>query len=66
MNVYASVLYINLENKNLGYKIYTTILKNHMQTTLNAITGEKQSAAIKNRTIVHTFFTIRDVIDVSH
>ena len=60
------LLFINLEYKNLGYKIYTTILKNHMQTTLNAITGENQSAAIKNRTIVHTFSTIWDVIDVSH
>ena len=32
----------------------------------DAIIGEKQSAAIKNITILHTFFTIRDVIDVSH
>ena len=30
------LLYINL-----GYKIYTTILKNHMQATLDAIIGEK-------------------------
>ena len=29
------LLYINLD-----YKIYTTILKNHMQTTLDAINGE--------------------------
>ena len=46
--------------------MYTTILKNHMKTTLDAIIGEKQSAAIKSRTIFHTFSTIRDVIDVSH
>ena len=37
-----------------------------MQTTSRAIIGENQSAAIKNRTILHTFSTIRDVIDVSH
>ena len=37
-----------------------------MKTTLDAIVGEDQSAAIKNRTILHTFSTIRDVIDVSH
>ena len=46
--------------------MYTKTLKNNMQTTLDAITGEKQSAAIKNRTILHTLFTIQDVIDVSH
>ena len=60
------LLYINLYYKNLGYKIYTAILKNRMQTTLDAIIGEKQSAAIKNRTILHTFSTTRHVIDVSH
>ena len=32
--------------------------------TLNAITGKNQSVAAKNRTILHTFSTIRDVIDV--
>ena len=37
-----------------------------MKTTLDAIVGEDQSAAIKNRTILQTFSTIRDVIDVSH
>ena len=31
------LLYINLYYKNLGYKIYTTILKNRMQTTLDTI-----------------------------
>ena len=60
------LLYIYLYYKNLGYKIYTTILKNRMQTTLDAIIDENQSAAIKNRTILRTFSTTRDVIDVSH
>ena len=54
------VLYINLNYTNLGYKIYTTILKNHMQKTLDAIIGENQSVATKNRTILHTYSTIRD------
>ena len=36
------LLYINLYYKNLGYKIYTTILKNHVQTTLVALIGENQ------------------------
>ena len=58
--------YINLYYKNLGYKIYTTILKNHMKTTLDAIIGENQSAAIESRMILHTFSTTREVIDVSH
>ena len=60
------VLYIDLNYTNLGYKIYTAILKNHMQKTLDAIIGEKQSVATKNRTILHTFSTIRDVIDVPY
>ena len=29
------LLYINSDYKNLGYKIYTTILKNHMQAALD-------------------------------
>ena len=37
-----------------------------MQTILDAIIGENQSAAIKRRAILHTFSTIRDVIEVSH
>ena len=41
---------------NLDYKIYTTILKNRMQQTLNNIIGENQTAAIKNRTILHSFY----------
>ena len=35
------LLYINSDYKNLGYKIYTAILKNHMQATLDAIIKEK-------------------------
>ena len=60
------VLYINLNYTNLGYKIYTTILKNHMQKTLDAIIGENQSVATKNRTILNTFSTIRDAIHVPY
>ena len=37
-----------------------------MQKTLDAIIGENQSVATKNRTILHTFSTIRDVIDVPY
>ena len=43
----SHLLHINSDYKNLGYKIYTTIPKDHMQTTLDAIIGEKQSAAIE-------------------
>ena len=60
------VLYINLNYTNLRYKLYTTILKNHMQKTLNAIIGENQSVATKTRTILCTFSTIQEVIDVSY
>ena len=60
------VLYINLNYTNLSYKIYTTILKIYMQKTLDAIIGKSQSLATKNRTILHTFSTIRDVIHVSY
>ena len=60
------VLYINLKYTNSGYKIYTKIVKNHLQKTLDAIIGENQSVATKNRTILHTIYTIRDVIDVPH
>ena len=35
------LLYINSGYTNLGHKTYTTILKNHMQATLDAIIGEK-------------------------
>ena len=54
------LLYINLDYKNLGYKIYTKILMNHMQKALDRITGENQSVAIKNRTILHKFSTMQD------
>ena len=60
------VLYINLNYTNLGYKIYTTILKNHMQKPIDAIIDENQSVATKTRTILHTFSTIRDVLDVPY
>ena len=50
--------------KVLGYKIYTEILQNHIQKTADAAIGENQSAAIKNRTKLHTFCTIWDAIDV--
>ena len=43
------MLYINSNYTNLGYNIYTTILKNHMQKPLDAIIGENQSVANKNR-----------------
>ena len=37
-----------------------------MQQTLDNIIGQKQTAVIKNRTILHTLSTIRDIIDVSN
>ena len=37
-----------------------------MQQTLDNIIVENQTAAIKNRTILHTLSTIRDIIDVSN
>ena len=37
-----------------------------MQRTLDAIISENQTVATKNRTILHTFLTIRDVIDVPY
>ena len=58
-------LCINLYYKNLGFKICTTRRKNHMQTTLDTIIGENQSTGIKSRTILHTFITIWDVVNVS-
>ena len=53
------LLYINSDYKNLGFIIYTTILKNHMQATLDAIIGENQSAAIKNNNITDIFRDLR-------
>ena len=48
--------YIHLYQQNLGHKIYTTIIKNHMKKTIDAIIGEKQSAAIKKQNdITHIF-----------
>ena len=37
-----------------------------MQKTLNNIIVENQTAAIKNRTILHTLSTIQDITDVSN
>ena len=37
-----------------------------MQKTLDKIIGENQTAAIKNRTILHTLSTIRDIVDLSN
>ena len=37
-----------------------------MQQTVDNIIGENQTAAIKNRTILHTLSTIRDIIDLSN
>ena len=54
----SHLLYINSDYKNLGYIIYTTILKNHMQATLDAIIGENQSAAIKYNNITHIFHNL--------
>ena len=49
------VIYINSDYKHLGYIIYTTILENHMQATLDSLIGENQSAAIKNNNITCIF-----------
>ena len=48
------LLFKNSDYKKLGYKIYTAIPKNHMQTILDAIIGENQSVAIINN-IAHIF-----------
>ena len=57
------LLYINLNYKHLGFKTYTKSLKNHMRNVDTIIAGN-QSAAIKNRTILHIFSTIWKVIHV--
>ena len=44
----SHLLYINLDYKKIGYKIYTAILNNHIQETLDTIIDENKSAAIKN------------------
>ena len=59
------VLYINLNYTNLGYKIYTTILKNHLEKILDSVIGEKQSVATHTGQY-YTFSTIEDVIDVPY
>ena len=51
---------------NLDYKIYTTILKNRMQKTLDKIIGENQTVAIQNRTILQMLSIICNTIDVSN
>ena len=51
----SCLLYINLDYKKLGHKIYTAILTNHMQKALDAIIVENQSAAIKNNNVTHIF-----------
>ena len=47
--------YRHILSLNLGYKIYTTILKNRMQETLVAIIDEKKKEKKKNY-ITHTFY----------
>ena len=37
-----------------------------MQETLDIIIGEHESTAIKNRKILHSFFTIYGIIDASN
>ena len=51
---------------NLNYQVYPTILKHHMQKPSFTIITEKQSAAIKNKTVLHTLSVIGDVVDVSN
>ena len=51
---------------NLNYQIYPTVLKKRMQKTSVTIITEKQLAAIKNKTILHTISIICDVVDVSN
>ena len=49
------LLSINSGYKNLRYIIYTAILKNNIQATLDAIIGENQSAAVEYNNITHSF-----------
>ena len=46
--------------------MYPKILKNRMQKTSVTIITEKQSAAVKNKTILHTLSTICNAVDVSN
>ena len=48
------LLYINSDYKNLDYKIYTTILTNHMKAILDAITGETNQLLSKQQ--YYTYF----------
>ena len=51
---------------NFNYQIYPIILKNCMQKASVTIISEKQSTAIKNKTILHTLsIIISNVVDVS-
>ena len=64
----SNLLYINSDYKKLGYKIYSTIFKDYMLTTLDAIIGvENQSAAIKTRAVLHKFppFELRLMFQIS-
>ena len=55
-----SVIY-KFNYTNLGYRIYTTILKNHMQKTL-----VKTNQLLPKIEHYYTFSMIRDVIDVPY
>ena len=59
------LLSINSDYKNLRYIIYTTILKNNIQATLDAIIGENQSAAVEYNNITHSLHNWH-VTDVWH
>lgn len=58
--------HLSISLPNLDYKIYTAVLKNRMQETLNAIIGKKTSTAIKINNIFHTRSTTRYVICLIH
>ena len=49
------LLSINSGYKNLRYIIYTAILKNNIQATLDAIIGENQPAAVEYNNITQSF-----------
>ena len=51
---------------NLDYKIYTTIVKNCMQETLDGIISENKSTAIERKTMLHALSIIRDIIHMSN
>ena len=58
--------HLSISLLNLDFKIYTAVLNNRMQETLNAIIGKNKSTAIENITIFHTRSAIRDVICLIH